>query len=163
MQVDCTRVLLYKDIPNRCVENRNFFPSKVSKDMFNNAEMSSQLDFLHDKRKKLHQIDVERSLLKYKSRTSSQRTCYQCGSCFILLSKGLFKQLRTICSSVPCTNAQKIRLSLHVRIVQAIVKKSTQPVIICKFEFIIAKADGAAKSSEVVSYSANGVFFQSVY
>ena len=62
-----------------------------------------------------------------------------------------------------CTNAQKMRLSLHIKIVQAIVKRSTQPVIICKFEFLIAKADGAAKPSEVVSYSAQGVFFQSVY
>ena len=81
----------------------------------------------------------------------------------IIISEGLFKYLWTICSSVHCTNAQMIRLSLHIRIVQAIVKKSTQPVIICKCEFIIAKADGAAKPSEVVSYSTQEVFFQSVY
>ena len=50
-----------------------------------------------------------------------------------------------------------------ITIVQAIVEKSTQSVIICKLEFIIKTADGAAKPSEVVSYSAQGVFFQSVY
>ena len=41
--------------------------------------------------------------------------------------------------------------------------KVTQPVIICKLEFVIETADGAARSSEIVSYSAQGVFFQSVY
>ena len=50
-----------------------------------------------------------------------------------------------------------------ITIVQAIVEKSTQPVIICKFEFIIAKADGAAKPIEVVSYSTQEVFFQYIY
>ena len=40
---------------------------------------------------------------------------------------------------------------------------STQPVGICKFEFVIETADGAAKSSEIVFYSAQGVFFQSVF
>ena len=94
--------------------------------------MPSQLDFLHDKRKKLHQIDVERSLLKYKFRTSGQRTCYQCGSCFNLFW--------TICSGV-----QKIRITDHITNVQAIVEKPTQPkIIVCEFEFIIKTADGAA-------------------
>ena len=50
-----------------------------------------------------------------------------------------------------------------ITIVQAIVEKSTQSVIIRKLEFIISKADSAAKPSEVVSYSAQEVFFQSVY
>ena len=49
-----------------------------------------------------------------------------------------------------------------ITIVQAIVEKSTQSVIICKLEFIIKTSDGA-KPSEVVSYSAQGVFFQSVF
>ena len=59
-----------------------------------------------------------------------------------------------------CTlyNCQK-----DITIVRAIIEKSTQSVIICKLEFIIEKADGAAKPSKVVSYSAQGVFFQSVY
>ena len=50
-----------------------------------------------------------------------------------------------------------------ITIVQAIVEKSTQLVIICKLEFIIQTADGAAKPSKVVSYSAQEAFFQSVY
>ena len=50
-----------------------------------------------------------------------------------------------------------------ITIVQAIVEKSTQSVTICKLEFIIETADGAAQPSEVVSYSAQGVFFQSVF
>ena len=118
---------------------------------------------ISDKRKQIHQIDVERSLLKKSLERLSSDFAISAAHVSIIISEGLFKYLWTICSSVHCTNAQKIRLSLHIRIVQAIVKKSTQPVIICKCEFIIAKADGAAKSSEAVSYSAQGVFFQSVY
>ena len=63
-------------------------------------------------------------------------------------------------------NLQRCTLSKcqkDITIVQANVEKSTQSVKICKLKFIIAKADGAAKPSEVVSFSAPGVFFQSVY
>ena len=120
--------------------------------------MSSQLDFLHDKRKKLHQIDVERSLLKYKFRTSGQRTCYQCGSCFNQIIGGFVQVAPDNLQRCTLNKCQK-----DITIVQAIVEKSTQSVIICKLKFIIKTADGAAKPSEVVSYSAQGVFFQSVY